>query len=72
MQKNDLTNLRKKEIKDLQEVLNKKQVEAQEVYASMKAGLEKNLRKFRNLRREIATILTIIREKQIIESQKTK
>ena len=65
MKKKELVVFRKKEKKDLMKILEEKQAETREAF-SQSAGQEKNVKKFRNLRREIAQILTIIREKQII------
>ncbi len=69
MKINDLNSLRKKDIKDLESTLAKKKLEAENDFAKIKGGREKNLKKYRNLRRDIAQILTIIREKQIIENK---
>ena len=69
MRKNDLNNLRKKDIKDLEGTLSKKKLEAGQDYAKIKGGREKNLKKYKSIRRDIAQILTIIREKQIIENK---
>lgn len=66
MKKNDITVFRKKDIKDLEKIVSEKKVEAHETYSKMKSGRENNMKKYRNMRNEIAQILTIIREKEII------
>lgn len=69
MKKKDLTDLRNKDQKELKEVLSKKRLEITAFMAKSTAG-EKNLKKRKNLRREIAQILTIIKEKELIEKMK--
>jgi ribosomal protein L29 len=66
MNKKDLVGLKNKNEKDLADLLSKKKIEAEEVKMSVLAGKEKNSRKHKFLRREIAQILTIIREKEKI------
>lgn len=66
MHKRELTDLKNKEIKELKTILEKKRIEAAKVYMELMAGREKNLRKSKMTRLEVAQILTIIREKEII------
>jgi ribosomal protein L29 len=63
MKKKDLTDLRNKKINELEKLLSKKRNELINTYAKIKAGQEKNLKKAKNIRRDVAQILTIIREK---------
>ncbi len=70
MKKKDLKDLRNKEIVDLNKIVVKKRQESIMAHAKMKTGQEKKVKKVKNLKREIAQILTIIREKQILEREK--
>ncbi len=70
MKKKDLKDLRNKEIVDLNKIVVKKRQESIMAHAKMKTGQEKKVKKVKNLKREIAQILTIIREKQILEKEK--
>ncbi|MBI2103548.1 50S ribosomal protein L29 [Candidatus Woesebacteria bacterium] len=66
MKKKELTIFRKKEVQDLVKILEEKRVEARGALSRLGPGQGKNTKEYRNLRREIAQILTIIREKEII------
>jgi ribosomal protein L29 len=57
--------LRKKNIDELKEVLEEKLTEFEQTYIEMRTGQEPDLRKPRKIRKEIAIIKTIIREKEI-------
>lgn len=72
MKKKELQELRIKKIAELRKLLSKKKKEAEVTYGKMKAGQEKNLKKAKNLKRDIAQILTLIREKQFLEEEKKK
>jgi ribosomal protein L29 len=67
MKKKELTSLRSKSLEELKKSLAEKMAEVSLFFSSLKAGKEKNSSKGKNLRREIAQILTIIKEKEIIE-----
>jgi ribosomal protein L29 len=67
MKKKDLVGLRNKNISELKKMVDNKRGEFYNSYASLKASGEKNVKKSKNLRHEISQILTIIREKEIIE-----
>ncbi len=69
MKKKDLTDLRNKKVSELEKLLSKKRNELINTYAKIKAGQEKNLKKAKNMRRDIAQILTIIREKELLEKE---
>ncbi len=69
MKKKDLTDLRNKKINELEKLLSKKRNELINTYAKIKAGQEKNLKKAKNMRRDIAQILTIIREKELLKKE---
>ena len=72
MKKKDLQDLRSKKVIDLNKIVAKKRQESILAHAKMKTGQEKKIKKVKNLRREIAQVLTIIREKQILEKEKKK
>ncbi len=65
MKKKELTDLRAKTVKDLLKLAGEKKLE------SFKKKVEntgkKDVKNYRNLRRDIAQILTIVREKEILE-----
>jgi ribosomal protein L29 len=69
MKKKDLTDLRNKKISELEKLLSKKRNELINTYAKIKAGQEKNLKKAKNIRRDVAQILTIIREKELLKKE---
>lgn len=71
MKRNDLIKLRgkaKEELKGLAEV---KKLEFMKVEANIKAKREKNLKKAKILRHDISQVLTILREKELMEKDKT-
>ncbi len=72
MKKKDLQDLKNKKIIELDKIVVKKRQESVLAHAKMKTGQEKKIKKVKNLRREIAQILTIIREKQILEKEGKK
>ena len=67
MKKKDLKSLRSKKIEELKNMVETKRSEAANAHVKMMAGQEKNLKKAANLRREIAQILTLIKEKEIAD-----
>ncbi len=69
MKKKELVAYRKKEMKDLKKILFEKSKEAAEIYSASAAGQEKDTTAYRKKRHEIAQILTIIREKEIISDE---
>ena len=62
MKTRELTSLRKKSLDEIKSLLEQKKLEAVESFAKMKAGQEKNLKKTKNLKREIAQIMTVFQE----------
>jgi ribosomal protein L29 len=72
MKKKDLQDLRNKKIVELDKIVAKKKQESIMADAKMRTGQEKKIKKVKNLKREIAQILTIIREKQILEEEEKK
>lgn len=67
MKKKELTDIKGKTIKDLNKLVYTKKLEAKKSKMNTASGKVKNLREFKNLRRDIAQILTVIKEKQIFE-----
>jgi ribosomal protein L29 len=68
MKRKDFVDLRGKSVLELRKLLGGKRIEAARKKAEILAGKEKNIRLYKNLRQEIAKILTLIREKEILES----
>lgn len=62
----DLQNLRTKDAKELYNLVKQKEVEYLKSKTEIKVGREKNLKKVKVIRKDIARILTIIKEKEII------
>ena len=67
MKKKELKTLREKTIKELRTKVEKLRLDVQLTYAKVKVGQEKNIKKAKNERKDIAQILTIIKEKEIME-----
>jgi ribosomal protein L29 len=67
MKSNNLKDLRKKDFEELRKIAGEKRVEKQNAKAAIKVGSEKNLKKVRHLKKELSQLLTVIREKEIIE-----
>ena len=72
MKKKELTELRVKEAKELKKLAEDRQAEIKRINPELGIGKEKNLKKVKNLRREIAQVLTIIKEMEIIHRKETK
>ncbi len=72
MKKADLTSLRTKEIKELTKALKDKKGELAKLTQKIKSGSEKNLKKGKLLKKDIAQILTVIREKEIMTKEEAK
>lgn len=69
MKKSELTKLRSKKADVLGKTVTDKRLDLVKVSADIKASKEKNLKKAKNLRRDIAQILTLISEKELIEKE---
>lgn len=65
MKKKDLQAFKDKKIEDLRKVVSDKQAEILKVVTQMYAGKEKNLKKTKNLKRELAQVLTLLRQKEL-------
>jgi len=72
MKKKDLQAARNKKVSELKKLVSKKKQEVEVLQAKVKAGQEKNLKKAKNIRIEIAQLLTLIREKEIIKKEEKK
>lgn len=72
MKNKDLQELRNKKVVELDKIVAKKKQETIMADAKMKTGQEKKIKKVKNLRREIAQVLTIIREKEILGEKEKK
>lgn len=67
MKKEELKKLRAKDMKELEKVLNESRKLLSESYLKIAGAKEKNLKKVRNLRRDVAQILTLMKEKELTE-----
>lgn len=67
MKTKDFKELRAKDVKSLRTLAYKKRLEVMKKHMSVLGGKEKNLKSVGNLRNELAKILTLVREKEIIE-----
>ncbi|MEJ2441583.1 MAG: 50S ribosomal protein L29 [Patescibacteria group bacterium] len=72
MKKKDLQAARNKKMSELKKLVSKKKQEVEVLQAKVKAGQEKNLKKAKNIRIEIAQLLTLVREKEIIKKEEKK
>lgn len=69
MKKNELTSLRTKKMTELKAGMLAKKRELSLFYAKIVSGGEKNLKKGRNIKRDIAQMLTVIKEKELREAK---
>ncbi|KKS95238.1 MAG: hypothetical protein UV71_C0010G0029 [Microgenomates group bacterium GW2011_GWC1_43_13] len=72
MKRKDYIDLKGKTIKELIKMASDKKTESVKKKMQILGGKEKNLKVYRNLRAEIAKILTLIREKEILEKVQPK
>jgi ribosomal protein L29 len=72
MKKRDYTDLKGKTVKELIKLASSKRSEAVKKKMQVLGGKEKNIKTYRNLRADIAKILTLIREKEILEKVQPK
>ena len=70
MKKSELTKLRNKKSQELEKIINDKKFELTKTMAELGAGLEKNLKKARMLRYDIAQTKTLLKEKELISKLK--
>jgi ribosomal protein L29 len=67
MKRKDYQDLKGKTVKELLKMAAVKKAEAIKKKMQIMGGKEKNLKVYRNLRIEVAKILTLVREKEILE-----
>lgn len=67
MKTKEFKDLKNKEVKDLTKMLNERRNSLRKIVLEIKTGSEKNIKKGNNIRKEIAKILTLIKEKNIID-----
>jgi ribosomal protein L29 len=72
MKRKDFNDLRIKDIKSLKKMAMAKKFEAAKHRMEILGGKEKNLKSTNNLRHDLAQILTLIREKEIMEKLQPK
>lgn len=72
MKKKEFKELKNREIKELEKKVDEKRSEFLKIKISIKSSGEKNLKKARILRKEIAQILTLIKEKEIYNRESLK
>jgi ribosomal protein L29 len=72
MKKKDFKDLNAKETKDLVKMVVAKKDDLAKIIPNLKAGKEKNLKKSKNLKKEIAQLLTLIQEKEVMKKETAK
>ena len=72
MKKKEFNDLRAKDLKTLQKMAREKRFESAKKRMEIVGGKEKNLKATNNMRHDLAQILTLIREKEIIEKLQPK
>jgi ribosomal protein L29 len=72
MKRKEFNDLRTKDIKTLKKLAREKKFEAEKKKMEILGGKEKNLKATNNLRHDLAQILTLVREKEIIEKLQPK
>ena len=72
MKRKDYIDLKGKTVAELIKMVSLKKTESVKKKMQILAGKEKNLKMHRNLRSEVAKILTLIREKEILEKVQPK
>lgn len=69
MKKNDFKNMKAKKIEDLEKMVSEKKHELMKLLSDKSSKAEKNIKKGRNIKKEIAQILTVITEMKIIKEE---
>jgi ribosomal protein L29 len=72
MKRKDYTDLKGKTVADLTKLVSVKRTDAIKKKMQILGGKEKNLKLYRNLRADIAKILTLVKEKEILEKVQPK
>ena len=66
MKKKDLTDFKNKRVEELKKLVEQKKMDLNQFLFKKISGGEKNVKKSRNLKKDIAQLLTIIRENENI------
>lgn len=66
MKRKELNDLRNKSDDQLKKMLDKKKIDVMKIKAKLKVAKEKDLKRVKNLKKEISQIKTVIREKELI------
>jgi len=72
MKKKELDDLRAKDLKALRHVAIEKELEVSKKKMEIMGGKDKNIVAARSMRRDLAQVLTLIREKEIMEKLEAK
>jgi large subunit ribosomal protein L29 len=72
MKKNELNEHKNKTLQELNDMVDGKKLEIIKVTMEIKAGKEKNFKKAGNLRKNLAQIKTIIKEKELANEKEEK
>lgn len=72
MKKNEIKTMRGKTQKELNKLISEKKNELLKSISKKVSEGDKNLKKARNIRKEIAQILTLVKEMEIIKKEETK
>ena len=67
MKKRDLKDIRIKKTEEIEKMVSDRKGELIKLAIKVKSGEEKNLKKMKNIREEIAKLLTIAKENKLIE-----
>ncbi len=69
MKKKDLIEIRSKKKKEIAKIIKEKKLELAKIRVKIASGEEKNVKKARNLRKDIAQLFTILKEKTLLEKE---
>lgn len=72
MKRKEFNDLRTKDLKALKKMAQETKLKASKKKMEIMGGKEKNLKATNNLRHDLAQILTVVREKEIIEKLEKK
>jgi len=72
VKKKDLSEARAKDTKEIAKLIEDKKLKLDKVRVEISAGEEKNVKAVANLKREIAQLMTVLKEKEIMEKETIK
>jgi ribosomal protein L29 len=72
MKKNELRDMRSKTLEELRKLIDTNKLELASFITKVGAKTGKDVKKAKNLRINIAQLLTLVREKEIIETEENK